>query len=271
MANDLSPRAVPVPLLLGEAAGRVGIPLAGLPDGVIAVMVPRKDTEGAVRVPVDRKGRPGWREADLVAEQPTQAFTPPVELNPRELARFLETRDHRRWCAFPSATSRTGSRVRCGLPMPGLDRPWICSARCAASPSQAKLAPRCWRSSLNIPELSGEAALLAVFPSDAPLRVPDGSRTGTSAWTVYDAAIRTAAYFLQHQRPDSLLTEREVAAHALPDSKSGRRHAGPRLSSWSVSRQATGSPLWSTTFGSAAGSAGASDRLPPTPCEAIPG
>jgi hypothetical protein len=38
-------------------------------------------------------------------------------------------------------------------------------------------------------------------------------------WSVYDAAIRTAAYFLQHQRPDIPLTEREVAAHALPDSK----------------------------------------------------
>jgi hypothetical protein len=46
-----------------------------------------------------------------------------------------------------------------------------------------------------------------------------GLMAGTSAWTVYDAAIRTAAYFLQHQRPDSPLTEREVAAHALPDSK----------------------------------------------------
>src|SRR5215470_5331933 len=36
----------------------------------------------------------------------------------------------------PSATSRAGSRARCGLPMPGLDRPWICSARCAASPER---------------------------------------------------------------------------------------------------------------------------------------
>src|SRR5215813_5007220 len=36
----------------------------------------------------------------------------------------------------PSATSRAGSREGCGLPMPGLDRPWICSARCAASPER---------------------------------------------------------------------------------------------------------------------------------------
>jgi hypothetical protein len=70
-----------------------------------------------------------------------------------------------------------------------------------------------------IPELSDEATLLTVVPRDAPLRGPDGSRTGTSVWSVYDAAIRTAAYFLQHQRPDIPLTEREVAAHALPDSK----------------------------------------------------
>src|ERR1700737_1730574 len=100
MGDDLSPRAVPVPLLRGEAAGRIRIPLAGLPDGVIAVTVPRTDPEGAVRVPVDRKGRPGWREADLVAEQPAQAFTPPAELNPRELPWFLETKDHRRWQAI---------------------------------------------------------------------------------------------------------------------------------------------------------------------------
>jgi hypothetical protein len=46
-----------------------------------------------------------------------------------------------------------------------------------------------------------------------------GLMAGTSAWTVYDAASQPAAYFLQHQRPDSPLTEREVAAHALPDSK----------------------------------------------------
>lgn len=100
MADDRSPRAVPVPLLLGEAVGRVRIPLAGLPDGVIAVTVPRKDPEGTARVPVDRKGRPGWGEADLVAEQPTQAFTPPAELNPSDLAWFLGTKDHRRWQAI---------------------------------------------------------------------------------------------------------------------------------------------------------------------------
>ena len=91
MADDRSPRAVPVPLLLGEAAGRLRIPLSGLPDGVIAVTVPRKDPEGEVSVPVYRKGRPAWRKADLVAEQPAQAFTPPAELSPSELAWFLET------------------------------------------------------------------------------------------------------------------------------------------------------------------------------------
>jgi hypothetical protein len=91
MADGRSPRSVPVPLLLGEAAGRVRIPLVGRPDGVIAVTVPRKDSEGTVSVPLDRKGRPGWREADLVAEQPAQAFTPPAELNSKELAWFLET------------------------------------------------------------------------------------------------------------------------------------------------------------------------------------
>jgi hypothetical protein len=244
MADDRSPRAVPVPLLLGEAAGRVRIPLAGLPDGVIAVTVPRKDPEGAARIPVDRKGRPGWREADLVAEQPTQAFMPPAELNPRELAWFFETKDHRRWQAIETkfgdrAWSLVAALIRDGGAVVRvsvsdiknwkprtlrLTHAWAEQAVDLLREMRGQPVPGEARAALleimaGVPELSDEAEFLAVVSHDAPLRVPDRSRTGTSAWTVYDAAIRTAAYFLQHQRPDSPLTEREVAAHALPDSK----------------------------------------------------
>jgi len=244
MADDRSPRAVPVPLLLGEAAGRARIPLAGLPDGVIAVTVPRKDPEGAVSVPVDRKGRPSWREADLVSEQPEEAFTPPAELNTRELAWFLETKDHRRWQAIETKFSDRAWALVIALIRDGgavvrvsvsdiktweprtlrLTHAWAEQAVDLLRELRGRPVPGEARAALleimdGVPELADEATLLAAVPDDAPLRGPDGSRTGTSAWSVYDAAIRTAAYFLQHQRPDSPLTEREVAAHALPDSK----------------------------------------------------
>ena len=244
MADDRTPWAVPVPLLLGEASGRVRIPLLGLPDDVVAVTVPRRDPEGTVRVPVDRRGRPGWREADLVAEQPTRAFTPPAELNPSELAWFLGTKDHRRWQAIEtkfgdrawtlvSAVIRDGgavvrvsvSDIKSWTPRTlRLTHAWAEQAVDLLREMRGQPVPGEARSALleimaGVPELSDEARLLGAVPTGAPLRGPDGSRTGTSAWTVYDAAIRTAAYFLQHQRSDSPLTEREVAAHALPDSK----------------------------------------------------
>jgi hypothetical protein len=244
MADDRPPRAVPVPLLLGEAAGRVRIPLAGRPDGVIAVTVPRKDSGGAVRVPVDRKGRPDWREADLVAEQPAQAFTPPPELNPRELGWFLETRDYRRWQAIETkfgdrAWSLVAALIRDGGAVVRvsvvdiknwkprtlrLTHAWAEQAVDLLREMRGEPVPSEARAALleimdGVPELCDEATLLGVVPTDASLRAPDGSRTGTSVWSVYDAAIRTAAYFLQHQRSDIPLTEREVAAHALPDSK----------------------------------------------------
>lgn len=244
MGDDRSPRAIPVPLLLGEAAGRVRIPLAGRPDGVIAVTVPRMDSEGLVSVPLDRKGRPSWREADLVAERSTQAFTPPAELNPGDLAWFLETKDHRRWRAIETkfgerAWSLVAALIRDGGAVVRvsvsdiknwkprtlrLTHAWAAQAVDLLREMRGQPVPSEARAALQeimegVPELSDEAMLLALVPHDAPLRGPDGSRTGTSVWSVYDAAIRTAAYFLQHQRPDSLLTEREVAAHALPDSK----------------------------------------------------
>ncbi|HEX3960367.1 MAG TPA: hypothetical protein VHZ03_27645 [Trebonia sp.] len=58
----------------------------------------------AAVTPADEHTPPGWPFVILritavmtfAAEQPTQAFTPPAELNPGELAWFLETKDHLR-------------------------------------------------------------------------------------------------------------------------------------------------------------------------------
>jgi hypothetical protein len=65
------------------------------------------DPSAAV-TPADEHTPPGWPFVILqiaavmtfAAEQPTQAFTPPAELDPGELAWFLETKDHRRWQAI---------------------------------------------------------------------------------------------------------------------------------------------------------------------------
>jgi len=71
-----------------------------------------------------------------------------------------------------------------------------------------------------IPALAYELAILSAVPSDAPLRVPSGSRTRAGAWPVYEAALRAASYWWRHQEPGGrLLTMAEVAGKALGGSK----------------------------------------------------
>jgi len=244
MSDGQSPRAVSVPLVLGEAAGRVPVPLAGLPKDVIAVTVPRANPDGEIRVPVDRKGRPAWGEADLVAGRPAMAFTPPPELDRRDLSWFLQTKDHRRWQAIETKFGDRAWLLVAALIRDGgavvrvavtdiktwkprtlrLTHAWAGQAADLLREMHGQPVPAEARAALleimaGLPELADEAALLASVPADAPLRGPAGSRSGATVWSVYDAAIRTAGYFFRHPRPDSKLTEREVAAHALSGSK----------------------------------------------------
>ena len=102
-----------MPLAVGEAYGRVRIPLAGLPDGVAAYTVPVTDTEGAARVPVDRKKRLHPKEADLITERPVRPYGPPAGIDEGELRWILETGSHRQWA---SVEKRLG--VRCST-VPG--------------------------------------------------------------------------------------------------------------------------------------------------------
>jgi hypothetical protein len=244
MPDKRSPQIVHVPLLIGEAFGRVEIPLAGLPDGVAAFTIPRKDPDGEVRVPVDRKGRIRVKEADLVTTRPVEAFVPPTGLSTTELGWILETVLSRRWQtvqnklgerAWPLAIEliRAGGVViRCSVTDVRTYEPrslrlthaWAAQTEDLLREIRGLPVPGAARTGLmavmaGIPELEAEAALLASVSGDASLRVPPGSRTGAGAWTAYEAAIRAACYWHQHQTADRRLTEREVAAQALGGSK----------------------------------------------------
>jgi hypothetical protein len=71
-----APQVVRLSLLVGEAYGRLPVPLAGLAEdgGIGAFSVPRKRPDGTVVVPVDRKDRFRPREADLIGTRPVEAF-----------------------------------------------------------------------------------------------------------------------------------------------------------------------------------------------------
>jgi hypothetical protein len=234
-----------MPLAVGEAYGRVRIPLAGLPDGVAAYTVPVTDTEGAARVPVDRKKRLHPKEADLITERPVRPYGPPAGIDEGELRWILETGSHRQWA---SVEKRLGGRawdvcadliraggvvVRCGVAdvrdwKPRrlyLTRTW--AAQAADVVRELRGLPVPFEARLNlitliagIPGLEDEAALLAAMPDSDPLRVPRGARTKTTRWTTHEAAIRAACFWYRHQQPGGRrLTEREVAGHALGGTK----------------------------------------------------
>lgn len=243
MPDERSPQAVHLPLLIGEAFGRVPIPLTGLPDGVTAYTVPRKGADGQARVPIDRKKRMNPAEADLIGTRPTEAFAPPAELGASELRWILQTESHRLWSSVENELGQDtwplvgaliwagGVVIRCDVTNVKTWKPRTLRLTQAWAAQAGELremrglpVPNVGRSLLvalmaGIPELEDEAALLATIPGDAPLRGPSGSRTVTTVWTVYDAAIRAACYWYRHQSRDRRLTEREVAAQALGGSK----------------------------------------------------
>jgi hypothetical protein len=245
MPDNQPPQTVHVPLLIGEAFGRVEIPLAGLPDGVAAFTIPKKDLDGDVRVPVDRKGRIHPKEADLIATQPMEAFAPPTGLSTAHLRWILETGSIRRW---PTVKGNLGERawpisvdlvraggvvIRCAISdvrtweprSLRLTHAWAAQAEDLLREIRGLPVPRVARADLmavmaEIPELGDEATLLAAVSGDVPLHVPPRSRTGAGAWTAYEAGIRAACYWYQRQASgDRRLTEREVAAQALGGSK----------------------------------------------------
>lgn len=245
MPDGHRPQNVRLPLLIGEAFGRVPVPLAGLPEGVAAFTIPRKGEDGENHVPRDRRGRVWPKEADLLGTQPVEAFHPPPELRPAELGWILETGASRRWQtvkgkfgerAWPVATAlmRVGGVViRCDVTDARIYQPrslrlthaWAAQADDLLREIRGLPVPCEARAELlellgGIPALDDEAKLLAAVPDHAPLRVPTGSRTSAGTWTVYDAAIRAACYWYRHQVPGGRrLTEKEIAGKVLGGSR----------------------------------------------------
>ncbi|MEV8021303.1 Wadjet anti-phage system protein JetD domain-containing protein [Streptomyces sp. NPDC086554] len=70
----------------------------------------------------------------------------------------------------------------------------------------------------DVDQLDAERALLAALPVGVK-RVPDGSRTGTTAWSVYASATRAAAEWWKGQDRGWTFAERELSVRALGGSK----------------------------------------------------
>jgi hypothetical protein len=69
------------------------------------------------------------------------------------------------------------------------------------------------------PELADEHELLAAIPHGSPLRPPDGSRTRTTVWSTYEAALRAATGWYNATMAGRRLSKRELAATTLGWSK----------------------------------------------------
>jgi Uncharacterized protein conserved in bacteria C-term(DUF2220)/Protein of unknown function N-terminus (DUF3323) len=71
----------------------------------------------------------------------------------------------------------------------------------------------------DVPELSAERKLLAAITVGPVARVPTGSSTRTTAWTVYDPAIRAACTWWEAERQGRRLKAKELAGEAFRDTK----------------------------------------------------
>ncbi|MET9404041.1 Wadjet anti-phage system protein JetD domain-containing protein, partial [Kitasatospora sp. NPDC002965] len=89
-----------------------------------------------------------------------------------------------------------------------------------------------------VEQLTGERELLTRVVPEAGLVVPNASRTGTRAWSVYDAAVRTAATWWDlRTQGETEISLKQLAATALNDSKG-----------WTPQQQAAFANLIGTEF-----------------------
>jgi hypothetical protein len=231
---------------VGEAAGRVKVPLPELPSGVTAFTVPkpgRDDEEVDDRVPRDRKGRVKVARVDLLPSESVKTFELPGSLAPRDLIWILRTRTIRRWPGMmtqfgDAAWESTLELVRAGVGVLRcvvnefdyhphsfrLTEAWATVAEDHLAELTGRADPGTARTELlelmrGIPDLADERQLLADAPVASPLRVPVGSRARTTAWSVYDAAIRAACVWIPDHAVGKRHTAKELAAFAHFDSK----------------------------------------------------
>jgi hypothetical protein len=243
MSDSRSPEVLHVPVLIGEAYGRVKVRLPGLPAGVIAVTVPRAGPDGD-RIPRDRKGRVRVTMVDLVAQGSVEAYHPPSTFSSRELIWILETGSSRRWATIEAKFHerawdisvdliRAGAVVvRCDVNVLNfvprswrLTHAWASQSADLLQELRGRIPPDTARAQLlslmsDIPELAEERMLLSEVKMGSPLRVPTGSRTHGNSWPVYEAAIRAASIWWPAQHTGNRrLTKKELAARALGGSK----------------------------------------------------
>lgn len=230
------------PLLISEATGRREVPLRRLPPGVVALTIPRTGGDGP-RVPRDRRRRIVPAQVDLATLEPVPPFRPPAWLAPRDLVWVLRTVRSREW---PTVTSRFGENtwdvvvalvraggvlVRCQVTMERTFTPlrlrlteaWASGAADHIRQLTDTPDPTAARNALldqlrNVLQLAAEFELLAAQPDDGRLRVPVGSRVGTSAWSLYDRAIRAACTWFRDYSDRDPVDATELAAVAFRDS-----------------------------------------------------
>ena len=261
-------------VLISEAEGRIPVPLADLPEGVLAVSVPRSGREGP-RTPRDRKKRLKIDRVDLIAASPVRAYEPPEVLTSADLAWVLGARSRlwsgiqtrfsgRAWETALALVRAGGVALRCGvgddlrLGQPGgwrLSQAWASVADDERAELLKRPVPEVARREIlqvmaSAPELQHERELLLALDIDMSLRVPVGSVTGTDRWTVYDAAIRAATVWWQARREGHRLAARELAALALGSSKA-----------WTPQRQLAFANLVGTPFDMAVDHADSEIRL----------
>lgn len=230
-------------LVLGESEGRVPVAIGGLPNGVVAVSVPVR-RQGQARLPRNRRGLLRIEDVDLISGSAVNAFDRPPGLTDRELA-FVLGRGRRGWSTVTDffgerAWPRALELVRCGgvvlrcttdadlhLAAPlgwRLSHAWAVQAPDLLAEIRGYRDPDVVRSELlnlmhPVKQLAEERRLLAGCSAGIPLRVPAGSVTRTDAWTVYEAAVRTASIWWPFRLAGEEMTAHALAAKALRDSK----------------------------------------------------
>ncbi|MFC0541907.1 Wadjet anti-phage system protein JetD domain-containing protein [Kutzneria chonburiensis] len=232
-----------------EAAGRREVMLPELPADLAAFTVPKPVPAGEPdyfdfdRVPRDRKGRVKVTKVDLLARAQHEFLAPPSSLPVRDLIWILRTESVRRWSGM---TSRFGDQawdtaielvragvgvVRCSVDgfdyQPAsfrLTEAWAEIAEDHLAELTGQADPDEARAKLlarmrPVVELADEHDLLTAVAEGSPLRVPAGSRTNTTAWSVYDAAIRAACRWIPDEAMGVRHTAKALAGHAFEDSK----------------------------------------------------